>query len=157
GRVDDENTRGRLFWDIFAVPADADGVRWATLAVSPGEHEHRWRGRDGRPLVVAWALPQIPDGEGNERIVITRLGVSDRARHADDMRRERDFHARVGQATPTLLCVAHSDGVVDERGVNQAFAQATGVGDADAVGRRFWELVALPGEEDAIRLGFLQA
>src|SRR5262249_60297390 len=39
GRVDDENTRGRLFWDIFAVPADADGVRGATLALSPCERD----------------------------------------------------------------------------------------------------------------------
>jgi PAS domain S-box-containing protein len=157
GRVDDENTRGRPFWEIFAVDEDAAGVRYAILSAAPGELEHRWRAAEGRTIVVAWSLTPLTDGEGNARFVITGLDVSERAHHADEMRRERDFLSRVGEATPTLLLVVHGDGTVDERGVNGAFASATGVTDAEAIGRPFWELVAPPGEGDAIRTEFLAA
>jgi len=157
GRVDDQNTRGRPFWEVFAVEEDAPAVRYSILGVAPGELEHRWRGAEGRTIVVAWSLTSITDGEGNARLVITGLDVSERAHHADEMRRERDFLTRVGEATPTLLVVVHGDGTVDERGVNTAFARATGVTDAAAIGRPFWELVAPPGAGDTIRAEFLAA
>jgi PAS domain S-box-containing protein len=157
GRVDDENTRGRPFWEIFAVDDDAAGVRYSILAAAPGELEHRWRAADGRTIVVAWSLTPLTDGEGNARFVITGLDVSERAHHADEMRRERDFLTRVGEATPTLLLVVNGDGTVDERGVNTAFTSATGVMDAEAIGRPFWELVAPPGASDTIRTEFLAA
>jgi PAS domain S-box-containing protein len=157
GRVDDENTRGRPFWEVFAVDEDASGMRYSILAAAPGELEHRWRGADGRPIVVAWSLTPLTDGEGNPRFVITGLDVSERAQHADEIRRERDFLTRVGEATPTLLLVVHGDGTVDERGVNDAFSNAIGFADAEAIGRPFWELVAPPGESDTIRSEFLAA
>jgi PAS domain S-box-containing protein len=157
GIEDDDRARGRLFWDVFAVPDDADGVRACILTVAPGELEHRWRSRDGGELVVAWSVIPITDGAGNARIVVSGLDVSERARHADEIRRERDFHARVGEATPTLLAVVHGDGTVDARGVNAAFSAVTGIADVEAIGRPFWELVAPPGREDEIRDTFAAA
>jgi len=157
GFVDETRTRGLPFWEVFAVEADAPGVRFSILAAAPGEHEHRWRTTEGDELVVAWSLTPITDGDGNRRLVITGLDVSERARHADEMRRERDFLTRIGEATPTLLAVVHADGVVDERGVNPAFTAATGIEDADAIGRPFWELVAPPGEAETVREDFLAA
>jgi PAS domain S-box-containing protein len=157
GRVDDDNTRGLPFWEVFAVEEDAAGVRFSILSAAPGEHEHRWRGVDGRALVVAWSLTPLTDGDGNARLVITGLDVSERARHADEIRRERDFLTRVGQASPTLLAVVHGDGTVADRGVNSAFSATTGVTDPDAIGRPFWELVSPPGEIDAVRDAFLDA
>ena len=157
GRVDDDHTRGLPFWEVFAVEDDAPGVRFSILAAAPGELEHRWRGADGRALVVAWSLTPITDGDGNARLVITGLDVSERARHADEMRRERDFLTRVGHASPALLAVVHADGSVDERGVNFAFTKATGVTDVEALGRPFWELVAPAGESEEIRGAFLAA
>src|SRR5204863_9568921 len=129
GRVDDEHTRGRPFWEVFPVEEDASGVRYSILSATPGELEHRWRGADGRALVVAWSLTPITDGDGNARLVITGLDVSERARHADEIRRERDFLTRVGQASPTLLAVVHGDGTAADRGVNSAFSATTGVKD----------------------------
>src|SRR6185437_10825736 len=32
GQVDDEQTRGRFVWDVFAAPEDADGFREAVIA-----------------------------------------------------------------------------------------------------------------------------
>jgi PAS domain S-box-containing protein len=138
GRVDDENTRGRPFWEIFAVDEDAAGVRYSILAAAPGELEHRWRARDGQAIVVAWSLTPLTDGEGNARFVITGLDVSERVRHADEIQRERDFLTLVGHATPTLLAVVHADGEIDERGVNSAFAHAVGIDHSEEIGRPFW-------------------
>ena len=157
GRVDDENTRGRPFWEIFAVEEDAAGVRYSIVAAAPGELEHRWRAAGGRSIVVAWSLTPITDGDGNARLVITGLDVSERASHADEMRRERDFLTRVAEATPTLLAVVHGDGTIDDRGVNTSFSEATGVTDAEAIGRPFWELVGPEGGAEAIRDAFLAA
>jgi PAS domain S-box-containing protein len=157
GRVDDQNTRGLPFWEVFAVDEDAAGVRHSILAAAPGELEHRWRAADGRTIVVAWSLTPITDGEGNARLVITGLDVSERARHAEEIQRERDFLTRIGQATPTLLAVVHADGEIDERGVNSAFANAVGIDHAEEIGRSFWELVAPPGHEDEIRAQFLSS
>ena len=49
GRADDEHARGRLFWELFAAPEDADAVREAFEADVAGlEHEHRWISASGR-------------------------------------------------------------------------------------------------------------
>ena len=47
----------------------------------PGPHEHRWIGRDGGELVVEWSLTPIRDAQGQQRVLLTGLDVSDRARH----------------------------------------------------------------------------
>ena len=157
GRADDAMTRGRPFWEVFVAPDDAPLVRASILAGVPGELEHRWLALGGEEIVVAWSLIPITDGDGNERLVVTGLDVSERVAHADEMQRERDFLSRVGQATPTLLAVVHLDGTVDARGVNPAFTAATGIDDEQAIGRPFWELVAPPGGEAALRHTFADA
>jgi PAS domain S-box-containing protein len=152
GIMDDASVRGRPFWEVFPIPEDADGVRFTILAAAPGEHEHRWRAADGeKPRVVAWSLAPITDGDGNPRLIVTGLDVSERAQLAAEIQSERDFLARVGHATPALLCVVHGDGIVCERGVNPAFATATGYDDDRAIGRHFWELVAPEGADASIR------
>ena len=78
------------------MPASLWNSPVTILSATPGELEHRWRGADGRALVVAWSLAPITDGDGNARLVITGLDVSERARHVDEMRRERDFLTRIG-------------------------------------------------------------
>ncbi len=150
GVADDEAVRGRPFWEVFAAPSDADAIRGAILAAAAGEHESRWRTRDG-DAVVAWSMTQITDGQGRDRLLITGLDVSERVRHEDELRRERDFLTIVSEATPSLLCAIHRDGTIDRRGVNAAFTEATGITDDDAVGRLFWELVVPPAHVDAVR------
>jgi len=156
GIDDDERVRGRPFWEVFAVPADAGAVRGAVLAASSGEQEHRWRTTDGE-AVVAWSLTPITDGQGRERLLLTGLDVSERVRHEDELRRERDFLTSVSRATPSLLCAVHADGSIDRRGVNSAFTVATGLDDDAAVGRLFWELVIPPDHADEVREAFLRA
>jgi PAS domain S-box-containing protein len=122
-----------------------------------GRHEHRWSGSGNSDLVVEWSLIPIADEHGEPRLLITGLDVTDRSRHELELQRERDFLTSVSKATPSLLCVVRADGVVDRRGVNLAFAAATGIDDALAVGRRFWDLVVPPEHLKTVRLAFEEA
>ena len=145
GIPDDEAVRGRPFWEVFVVPDDAADAKAVVLAAAPGEHEHRWRTHDGGEAFVAWSLEPITDGQGHPRLLVTGLDVSERVRHEEELRLERDFLTSVSHATPSLLCAVQADGSIDPRGVNAAFTAATGIDDEGAVGRLFWELV-IPAE-----------
>src|SRR5262249_58492981 len=47
-RGHDEDVRGRLLWELFAAPEDAEAVRDAFLAdVAGREYEHRWLSASG--------------------------------------------------------------------------------------------------------------
>ena len=157
GIRDDERTRGQPFATAFVAPRDRKQVTRLIAKQATGRHEHHWSGSGDSDLVVEWSLIPIADEHGEPRLLITGLDVTDRSRHEEDLQRERDFLTSVGKATPSLLCVVHADGVVDLRGVNLAFAAATGIDDALAVGRRFWDLVIPPEHVDAVRLAFEEA
>jgi PAS domain S-box-containing protein len=157
GILDEDASVGHYLWDVFAVPEDAAHVRESVLAAAPGEHQHRFHAAAGGAIDVAWSLTPIADSQGFPRLVLTAADVSERVRHADELRRERDFLDLVGHSTPTLLCVVDPDGVVTERGVNTAFEAATGVGDDAAIGHPFWELVVPEDEIEGARSGFLVA
>jgi PAS domain S-box-containing protein len=157
GVADDDRVRGRLFWDVFPVPEDADETRALIAAAAPGEHEHRWRSATGGELVAAWAITPVPDSQGIPRLVITGADVSERVRHADEIRRERDFLEIVGRSTQTLMCIVNVSGVITDRGVNAAFTSAVGVEDAEAIGRAFWDVAIPPEHVKAVRAAFAAA
>ena len=156
GTPDDGAVRGRPFWEVFVVPEDREGVRAAFLPVAPGEHEHRWRAVDGE-VIVAWSLTRLADAQGRERLMVTGLDVSERARHEEELQRQRDFLSIVGDQTPGLLCVVDSSGTIFENGVNHAFRAATGRHDATAIGHPFWEVAAAPELAETVRAAFLEA
>ncbi|MGZ4380242.1 MAG: PAS domain-containing protein, partial [Gaiellaceae bacterium] len=155
GTPDDEAVRGRPFWDVFVSAEDAESTESAILSAAPGEHEHRWQARGGRSLVVAWSLTRVADVEGRERLLLTGIDVSDRARHEEELQRQRDFLTIVGNQSPALLCVVDSAGTVADAGVNRAFTTTTGFDDDTALGHPFWELIAAPEHAEAIRAAFL--
>jgi PAS domain S-box-containing protein len=156
---DDEvdNVRGRFVWDIFAATEDTAGFRERVIANASGEQQHLFRAAGGGTIDVAWSLTPVRDSQGVLRLVLTGVDVSERVRHAEELRRERDFLDLVGHSTPTLLCVVDPNGVVTERGVNTAFEEATGVGDQAAIGRPIWELVVPDDEIQGARAEFLAA
>jgi PAS domain S-box-containing protein len=157
GVVDDDTVRGRYWWDVFLVPEDAPAASTLTKAAATREQQHRFRAADGGELVVAWSLTPVSDSRGTPLLVLTGADVSDRVLKEAELRRERDFLRTVARATATLMCVVDADGVVTDRGVNPAFTAATGVTDAGAVGRPFWELVVAPDEIDRVRSAFADA
>jgi PAS domain S-box-containing protein len=127
------------------------------IANASGEQQHLFRAAGGGTIDVAWSLTPVRDSQGVLRLVLTGVDVSERVRHAEELRRERDFLDLVGHSTPTLLCVVDPNGVVTERGVNTAFEEATGVGDEAAIGRPIWELVVPDDEIQGARAEFLAA
>ena len=89
GVVDDEATRGRYIWDVFVAPVDAAVFRECVLAEDGGEHQHLFRSAGGGVIDVAWVMTPIQDSEGLLRLVLTGGDVSERVRHADELRRSR--------------------------------------------------------------------
>jgi PAS domain S-box-containing protein len=154
GIPDDERVRGLPFADVFAAARDRRQVASLITRQSQGRHQHSWLSRDDTDLVVEWSVIPIADDHGRPRLLISGLDVTERARHEEELQRERDFLSSVGKATPSLLCVVHADGTVDSRGVNLAFAAATGFDDAKAVGHRFWDLIVSPEHVDSVRAAF---
>lgn len=157
GTPDDEAVHGKPFSEVFVAAEDAESAEAAILTAAPGEHQHRWRAKRGEPLVVAWSLTRIADIEGRERLLLTGIDISERARHEDELQRQRDFLTIVGDQTPGLLCVVDASGTVSEAGVNRAFTAVTGYDDQTAPGHPFWELAAAPEHAEAVRAAFLEA
>ncbi len=156
GIPDDERTRGRPFWEVFASPEDADTVREALLGQLAGEHEHRWTG-DAGPRVVAWHCVPLEDAQGEPRLLVCGLDVSHRHEQQEELRRQRDFLRTVGRSTPSLLCVVQADGTIDEASVNAAFTRATGYADEEVVGKCFWDVVIPAEHAGHARAAFLNA
>jgi PAS domain S-box-containing protein len=98
GRDDDE-ARGRPFWDVAVAPEVADSVREAFLeAVATGEQCHvetPWRSADGTPLLVEWWTTSL--GEAREGMfLICGVDVTERVLQAEEVRRSRSRLVEAG-------------------------------------------------------------
>ncbi len=155
GRPDDERVWGRKFWDVFVHSDDRAAVREAFERVGPEtppeETESRWLSTEGDELILDCTFNHIVDGQGLHRRIVAALDVTERERSRQQIVRQRDLLGVVARATPNLLFVAEADGRIAWEGVNPAFEEATGHGDATACGRLFWELVVAP--EDVSDVG----
>jgi PAS domain S-box-containing protein len=60
----------------------------------------------------------------------------------------------VARATPSLLIAVERDGTIALEGVNYAFRELTGYTDEEAVGAKFWDLVAPPELIKEVRRAF---
>jgi PAS domain S-box-containing protein len=113
GLPDDEETRGRPFWDVFAAPEEADDVRRgleaAAVGLAPEEFENQWLARNGERLVVAWSSTPILDELGHQRYLIAGLDVTRRKRQEEDLRASEERLRAVIQASPLALVEIHQD------------------------------------------------
>jgi PAS domain S-box-containing protein len=147
GREVDEDVRGRLLWELFAAPEDAEAVREAFVAdVGGREYEHRWLSASGERRLVAWSTTPLVDETGEERRLIHGVDITERRRQEEELRQQYDFLVTIGQATPSMLAVVDEDGRVGPHGVSASFTRRLGYGDQISIGRRLWELIA-PGDE----------
>lgn len=74
---------GRLFWEAFTAPEDAETVREIISAppseASGNQHEHSWLTRHGARPFIAWSITPLVDREGALRhCVITGIDISQR-------------------------------------------------------------------------------
>jgi PAS domain S-box-containing protein len=147
GYVDDEEMRGRFVWDAFVVEEDRDAVSDAFRRVHPlrpVEVQSRWLTRDGAARTIDASIAHIIDGQGLSRRILAGLDITDLVEQREELKAQRDFLAVVARATPSLLVAVERDGTVAPEGVNYAFRELTGYTDGEAIGRRFWDLVAPP-------------
>jgi PAS domain S-box-containing protein len=84
---------GVRFWERYVPPEDADEVRAAIEEVIAGgptrERDGRWLRRDGTVVDVAWSCSALPEIESGRLFLISGTDISDRKRHADELRRSR--------------------------------------------------------------------
>ncbi len=149
GRIDDDTVRGRLFWEVFAPPDEAESMRNAFESERAGVvFEHRWAAISGERLLIEWSSTPLVDDEGESRRLIHGVDVTERERQEEELRERYTFLTTIARATPSMLAVIEADGRIGPDGVNTSFEQTLGWGDDEAVGRPCAELVA-PGDESA--------
>src|SRR5205814_346971 len=93
GYADDDEVRGRRFWDVFVAQEDRERAKGMLAALAAGagavEQELRWRAKDGRGLIVATSSAPILDGSGKLRFIVCGLDVTERERHLAELRASR--------------------------------------------------------------------
>ncbi len=86
GIADDDETRGRAFWDVFALPDESEDVRGLvalTAATGRGSQaDNRLLAADGTRRTVSWVTAPIPDERGQfEYVLVCGLDVTEQVWH----------------------------------------------------------------------------
>ncbi len=151
----DEDVAGRSLVELIHPDdrfAAVMGIASAANGVPAVERESRWRCADGRLVVVEWTATPMPDPSELERklVLISATDVTERVRHEEELRRQRDLLTTIARSTPSLMAVVDATGLVSAEGVNRAFEETIGFSDEESRGRPFLELVGAPAEADAL-------
>ena len=88
----DDAARGRAFWEVFAVAADAPAIEEALARAAAGAPaqplEACLAAPDGSERVVSWSAVAIPDTRGQRPLVlVSGLDLTDQKRHEEELRR----------------------------------------------------------------------
>ena len=148
GVTDDDAFRGRYLWDVFLPEETHAAAKEQLERMNAGElqveGQTEWVAQDGRRFMIGTAVRRVVDGEGNVRYLICGQDLTELTAQRHEIERQRDFLEVVARATPSLLIAVEEDGTVASEGVNYAFRELLGYTDEEAVGKRFWDLVAPP-------------
>jgi PAS domain S-box-containing protein len=142
--LDPEGLVGRTVDDIGFPEAVIERVRAAAeLARETGEVqviEYELEDDLGAMHLESRVVPS-----GEEYYIVVR-DVTDRKDAELALKGQRDFLSAVGDATPALLAVLAADGTMSGEPLNHALRELTGLANADAEGRNFFELVSTQGD-----------
>ena len=153
GLGDEEQIRGRFFWDVFIDPSERDEMRArfddAAPDFAPASYENTFTNACGDRLVIAWESAPVVDESGQVvSIVAGGLDITERKQRELELQRERDATTTILQTIPSLIAVLDAGGAIVDRdldnplaAVNQAFRETLGWRDAELVGRSFEDLV----------------
>ncbi len=170
GYEDQEDVRGRLFWETFIDPDEREAVERRFAAAGPehhpAEYENTFTNRLGERYVIDWRNAPLLDDHGAVVCIIAGgTDVTDRKARELELARERDATATVLQSIPSVVVVLGPDLTIRDRdvnnplaAVNRAFRESLGWRDEDLVHRHFCDLIApddaqraLPALEGAVR------
>jgi PAS domain S-box-containing protein len=158
GIADDESVRGRLWWEVFLPDDQHPTAEGYCARMNAGETQiegrAEWQAADGRRLVIQATVRRVVGGDGNVFLLICGQDLTELIGQREELMAQRDFLAVVARATPSLLVAVERDGTVAVEGVNYAFRELTGYTDEEAVGAKFWDLVAPPELSKEVRRAF---
>ncbi len=156
GVDDEEEIRGRYFWEVFIDPLLRPGVQERFEAAAPAhpavEYEDTFVNESGERRVVFWRSAPLHDEHGRVRGIIAG-GIDITARHeeAEASERARIFLNAIANEAPSLLCLIDENGVIDPVTSNKAFERTLEVTAAEAAGAVFWETFVAPEDAAEVR------
>jgi len=153
GLPEEEDVRGRYFWDVFIETSERDAMQARFNEAAPGfppsHYENAFTNAAGERRVIEWGSAPVVDPAGRvTSIVVGGTDVTERKQRELQLQRERDITATLMQAIPSLVVVVDNDGAIvdagyDEStaGVNNAFRNALGWADGQLVRRSMLDFV----------------
>lgn len=156
GLADEQEARGRFFWDVFIDPSERDDVIARFHALTPtfaaGEYENAFTNAAGERRIVFWRSAPILDETGAvTEIVSGGIDVTERQEQAEARERERAFLSAIANEAPSLLCLIDEAGVLAPHATNHAFERTLEIDAAAAGGHVLWERFVAPEEADEVR------
>ncbi len=156
GARDEEELRGRFFWDVFIDPDERADVIERFQALAPtfaaGEYENSFTNQHGDRRVIAWRAAPVVGQDGRvESIVAGGIDITDRHRLEEEKELERRFLNAIANDAPSLLCLIDETGLVAPGATNKAFERILDYDPAETGGHRFWERYVDPAEAADVR------
>ncbi len=156
GAGDQEDVRGRFFWDVFIDPEERPAVIERFNALAPtfaaGEYENTFTNALGEQRVIAWRAAPVVGQDGRvESIVAAGIDITERQRLEQEKELERRFLNAIANEAPSLLCLIDETGLVAPGATNKAFERTLEYEPAETGGRIFWEGYVDPAEADDVR------
>ena len=152
---DEEELRGRFFWDVFVDPAERDAAIARFEAAKPtfpaAEHENSFVNARGERRVIFWRTAPVTDESGVVNgIIAGGLDITARQEEAAARERERAFLNSIANNAPSLLCLIDESGVLAPNASNRAFESALQYAPAETGGHVFWKRYVAPEDTDEV-------
>jgi PAS domain S-box-containing protein len=156
GYSDEEELRGKFFWDVFIDPEERDEMVARFRAAAPhfpaGEYENAFTNAQGERLVIYWRSTPVLDKAGRVvSIVGAGIDITDRYRLEEAKERERVFLNAIANNVPSMLCLIDDTGLVQDHATNIAFEQTLGYRPEETGGHVFWERYVEPGDRAKVQ------
>jgi PAS domain S-box-containing protein len=156
GYDDEEQIRGRTFWEVFIDPAEREEVSARHEQLRPdfeaGEYENAFVNARGERHVVFWRAGPVHDEAGAvSGIVAAGIDITERHEQAAAREREREFLNAIANNAPSLLCLIDHEGRLAPFASNKAFERTLGYQPEETGGNVFWERFVAPEDADDVR------
>ena len=155
GYDDEEQLRGRQFWDILIDPSERADViaRFEAAAPDhpPAEYENTFTNVRGETLVVLWRSAPLHGADGRiTGIVAGGLDITETHLQAAAREQERVFRNAILNNAPSLLCLIDEHGVLEPSATNVAFEETLEYRPDETGGAVFWERYIVPEEAEEV-------
>jgi PAS domain S-box-containing protein len=161
GYEDEDELRGKHFWDVFIDPKERDEMMARFAAAAPDfpetEYENSFENRRGERLDIYWHSAPVLDEHGRVvSIVAGGLDITERKAREREVDLRRDLTEAISDAIPSYLVAVDENAVVVASGVNRAFSESFDWKDEELTGRNFLELIA-PEDDHTARMAVANA